>query len=661
MNPAIRTIIGVFLILVITFGAITITQNVGRGIKADITDQNIYTLSEGTKNILSRLNQPIKVRLYYAETAALKGPDQIRFFNNYYTFVRQLLEEYQSAAKGMIELEVIDPRPFSQEEAQALHYGLKRFPITEEENFFFGLAIQTPFGIEKTIPFFAPDRQSFVEYDISYLIDTAATRQKSKLGILSSLPIMGDDVSGYIAQMMARQGQQPKPAWGIVDQLRQEYKVSKVPAGTSEIKDIDILLIVHPKDLSEKTLFAIDQFVLKGGRTIVCVDPYCLSDIPNQQQMQTGMPPKQSSDLNILLNQWGLDVPENTFAGDKNLTQIADLSGGAGRSRRIILLSLSKNKNNFDTDSVATADLNSVRMLYPGVINEIQPGESTESELTRRQLVMTTKTGNSWKVSHPYELMNPDTTAIMNKLEIGDKPVAMGYQVTGKFSSAFPNGIAVPAPSEKTETTETEAPQPQKMIELTGLTKATRQCVVIVFSDVDFIADMLAYQPSIFGTKAPVGDNSSLLVNSVGELVGSTDLISIRSRGNFSRPFTRVDEIEAQAREASEEKIAAINAEIANFQNELTNIIRQAQGNRQKVMSSSILEEKRKVETKIRLSQMDLRDVKMSRRQEIEALGSKLKSICMLLTPSIILLIAIIIGTFRTARKRRYISHASDS
>lgn len=660
MNSTIRTIIGVLLILIITFSAITITQKVGKSLKADITDQKIYTLSDGTKNILSRLNQPIKVRLYYAATAALKGPDQIRFFNNYYTFVRELLEEYESMANGMIQLEVIDPRPFSEEEAQALRYGLQRFPITEEENFFFGLAIQTPFGIEKIIPFFSPDRQNFVEYDISYLIDTAATRQKSKVGILSSLEIMGDDVTGYMARMMQMQGQQPRPAWGIIGQLKQEYKVSKVEPDVTEIKDIDILLVIHPKELPQQTLFAIDQFVLKGGRTIVCVDPYCLSDMPTQQQLQTGVPPKQSSDLNILLNQWGLDVPENTFAGDKLLTQIANLNDG-GRNRRIILLSLSKTNNNFATESVATTDLNAVRMLYPGVINEIELGESAATELTRRQLVMTTKTGNSWKINHPYELMNNDTTALMNKLTPGDKPVAMGYQVTGKFQSAFPNGIEVPLPMEKpAENQETQGPKQQKKTTLTGLTKAVKKCVVMVFSDVDFLADVLAYQPSIFGI-SPVMDNSALLVNSIGELTGSTDLISIRSRGNFSRPFTRVDKIEALAQEASEEKVAIINAEIENFQNELNTIIRQAQQDRQEVMGSSILEKKRDVEMKIRLSQKDLRDVKMSRRQEIESLGSKLKNICMLLTPAVILLIAIIIGIFRTVRKRHYISHTSDS
>jgi ABC-type uncharacterized transport system involved in gliding motility auxiliary subunit len=201
-NRTLRTTIAVVFVLVIIFSAISICQNIGKGLKADVTDQNLYTLSEGTKTILGKLNQPITAKLYYAKTAALKGPDQIRYFNNYYHFVKDLLEEYESTANGMINLEVIDPRPFSEDEAQAMSYGLKRFRVTEEENFFFGLVLQTQFGVDKVIPFFTPDRQNFVEYDISYLIDSAITRQKKTVGILSSMEVTGDQVSGYMAQMM---------------------------------------------------------------------------------------------------------------------------------------------------------------------------------------------------------------------------------------------------------------------------------------------------------------------------------------------------------------------------------------------------------------------------------------------------------------------------
>ena len=191
MNRTVRVIIGVILVLVIMFSAISICQNIGKPVKVDVTEQNLYTLSDGTRAIISKLNQPVRVKLYYAKTAAMKGSDQIQYFNNYYRFVKSLLEEYAAVSKGMIDLQIIDPRPFSEEEVQALRYGLQRFPITEEESFFFGLVVQTQFGVEKTIPLFSPDRQNFVEYDISYLIDTAITRQKTKIGILSSLPVMG--------------------------------------------------------------------------------------------------------------------------------------------------------------------------------------------------------------------------------------------------------------------------------------------------------------------------------------------------------------------------------------------------------------------------------------------------------------------------------------
>ena len=211
MNRTIRAIIGAVLVLVIVFSAISICQNIGKSLKADITQQKIYTLSDGTKAILAKLHQKITVKLYYAKTAAIKGPDQIQYFNNYYYFVRALLEEYLAQAKGNVVLEVIDPRPYSEDEVEALRLGLRRFAITEEENFFFGLVVQTPFGVERVIPFFSPERQRFVEYDISYLIDTAITRTKKKIGILSSLPVMGEDVSGYMAQMMRMQGQRPKP------------------------------------------------------------------------------------------------------------------------------------------------------------------------------------------------------------------------------------------------------------------------------------------------------------------------------------------------------------------------------------------------------------------------------------------------------------------
>lgn len=674
MNSTIRVIIGVILVLVITFCAISICQNIGKSLKVDVTDQNLYTLSDGTKSILAKLNQPVKVKLYYAKTAALKGSDQIQYFNNYYEFVKALLEEYAGESKGMIDLQIIDPRPFSEDEAQALRYGLKRFPITDEENFFFGLVVQTQFGVEKVITFFSPDRQNFVEYDISYLIDTAITREKTKIGILSSLPVMGSDVSGYMAQMMRMQGQRSKPAWTFVEHLRRQYEVKRVATDVDEIKDVDILLVIHPKELLEKTLFAIDQFVLKGGRAIVCVDPHCYVDQPDQMAMQSGMPPSQSSNLNRLLVNWGVEMPPNIFAGDRNLALKASVVETQRPQKLIGFLNLTSQC--FNPDNVITANLNQVRVLFPGILRDVnvsgeKADENTDKKeerskvvIKRRPLLQTTSRGNSWTVSSPYELMMPNPSQLMNRFVDGTKPVTMGYLLTGKFKSAFPEGIEieVEADTEKSSDGPGESEEEKNTVKkkITGLTEASEDCTVAVFADVDFISDMVAYQRTIFGSIA-IGDNGTLMLNTIDELRGSSDLISIRSRGNFKRPFTVVDEIEKQAEKETATEEARINAEIVGFQSELNNIISSAKVGEEEIIGSSILQKKKELELNIHEAQRILRNVKMKRREKIESLGNILRNFNMLMAPAIILIISIVLGVRRSIRKRHYISHASDS
>lgn len=661
MNRILRAVIAVILVLVITFCAITICQNLGRSLKSDITEQNLYTLSAGTRAILAKLNQPVKVKLFYAKTAALKGPDQIRFFNNYYQFIHALLNEYTAAANGMIDFQVIDPRPFSENETQALRYGLKKFPITEEENFFFGLVVQTQFGVEKVIPFFSPDRQNFVEYDISYLLDTAITRQKTVVGIMSSLPVMGDDISGYMAQMMRMQGQQPKSDWGIVEHLRNQYEVKTVAADTGEIKDIDILLVIHPKDLPEKTLFAIDQFVLKGGRTIVCVDPHCFADQPDQMAMQTGMMPAQSSDLNRLLSTWGVEMPRNTFAGDRRLALKASLKPDQRPEKIIGFLNLVPGC--FNTDNVISADLNQVRVLFPGVLNEteVSKGEKDDVKIERTPILTTSVKGNSWNVNSPYELMMLNPSHLMETFRDGSKPVTMGYLLTGKFKSSFPDGIEVEDAKEgSAHKEEDSAEKPKAMKKVTGLTGAEESCVVAVFSDVDFLSDMVAYQNTFLG-RMVVGDNSALLLNTIDVLRGSSDLVSIRSRGNVNRPFIVIDKIEEQAEMGTAEEEAVINAELSEFQEELSAILASNDKDEKVVIGSSILQKKKELELKIHEAKSRLRNVKMIRREKIEHLGNLLRNFNMLMAPAVILIIAIVLGVRRSIRKRHYISHESDS
>jgi ABC-2 type transport system permease protein len=659
MDRLIRAITAIALIAVITVSAITICQNIGKSVRVDITDQGLYTLSDGTRAILDGLNQPITLKLYYSRTAAMEGPDQIRYFNDYSVFVRALLDEYVAAAKGNIILEVIDPESFSDDEVDAIRHGLKRFSLPGEKNFFFGMVLKTPFGVEKKIDFFSPDREKFVEYDISYLIDTAITREKRRIGIISSLSMMGD--TGYMAQMMRAQGKQPKPTWGIVRHLQQTYQVNQIATEVEEITDTDILLVIHPKDLPEKTQFAIDQYILKGGRAIICVDPHSVIDQPDpmqmQMMMQSGQMPSSNSSLDKLLGTWGLEMPPNTFAGDMSLAVTGSSRPNERPGKIIAILALDRNFESFNSERAMTAELNKVNVMFPGALKKT--AGAAESGLEYTPLLMTTDRGNTWKVSSPYELMSPDYAALRAKFTEGTQPVVMAYRITGRFKSSFPDGVEVPDESDAKPTPD-GVEEEQKTKTLTGLAEASADCDVVVFADVDFISDIVAYRNTFFGITV-VEDNAALMLNAIEDLTGSSNLFSIRSRGNFKRPFTVVNDIERQAEEATAAEEANINAQIAGFQKELTDILSKSGGKEGAIIETAILNKKMEVESTIRDLQKKLRQVKMKKVQRIDKLGANLRNLCTLPGPAIIMLIAILLWVRRSVMKRHYISHASDS
>jgi ABC-type uncharacterized transport system involved in gliding motility auxiliary subunit len=466
---------------------------------------------------------------------------------------------------------------------------------------------------------------------------------------------MGDQVTPYMARMMQLQGQQPNKAWTIVQQLGQQYEVKSVPKNATKIEDVDILLVIHPKGFSQQTLFAIDQFIINGGRTIIFVDPFCVADQPKQSPLNQQPEHDPTSELNKLTVNWGLEMPKNTFAGDRSLALEGVLRQGE-RPQKIIGY-LETTRDCFNKNSPITAELNQVRFLYSGVLKQLQISDEDKKQtgIERIPLVMTTPQGNSWSVSNIAEVMEPDVASQMTKFTDGTEPVVMGYLVTGKFKSAFPQGldIEVDAPN--------DAKEPKKIKKhIEGIAQAKENCAVVVFADVDFISDMVAYRDTFFGTMV-IGDNSNLLINTVDDLCGSGELISIRSRGNFKRPFVVVDKIEAQAEAQTAEEEAKINAEIAGFQNELQTIVSSAKEGQDAIIGSSIIQKKKDLELKIVEARKQLRQVKMQRRQRIESLGNMLRSFNMLAAPAVILAIAIILGARRSVRKRRYISHASDA
>jgi ABC-2 type transport system permease protein len=648
MSKTIRTALAVLCVLVIALCAILILQKTFRRARLDLTQDKIYTLSAGTRHILGQLSQPLTLKLYYSRTAAMKGPDAIRFFNSYYLYVRDLLEEYGRLSGGKLKLEVIDPRPYSDAEEEAVQAGVKRFALSDEERFFFGLAAQTSLGKVKTIPFFGPGRQDFVEYDISKLISTAVLRDRKKLGVLSPLNVAGPEISPYLMQMMALQGRTPPKPWTIITELRDTYDVQTVPADADAIPaDLDFLMVVHPKDLPKKTLFAIDQFVMKGGRLMVFTDPFCLSDQPRSQQPYGAAEQTRSSDLNTLLRGWGVEMAPGEIAADRMLALKAALTPNEPPSPLLPYMQL--HDDCFNRKEIITAPLHDLRVLFAGVLKEV---ETPDVKMT--PLLTTTSTGNAWRPAGPWELMAPNAEAIRRAVSDGTKPLMLACRLTGKFRTNFPDGLQVE--EKKAPASESgKAAEASKPKTIEAVRESPNDGMILVFADVDMISDMVAYREQFFGAEQQ-GDNSPLVFNALDFLAGSSDLIAIRSRGGFNRPFMVVDRIEREAEAATGDQVNALNDRIKAYQDKLAKLGASATEGNEKLIARQAVAERKKLEEDIRKDQKELRRLNAGKRARIEALGAAIETHNLVWAPAAVLLIAIVLAVARFVRARRCIA-----
>jgi ABC-type uncharacterized transport system involved in gliding motility auxiliary subunit len=773
-NAPLRAALAVVCIVVISVCAILLFGRLaGRARVADLTQHRLYTLSGGTRRILEKLNMPITLKLYYSRVAARKGPEQIRFWNNYYLYVRDLLDEFVDRSRGKLKIELIDPRPFGDDEEAAIRYGVRRFQLSPDEAFFFGLVAATELGKDETIPFFEPDRQEFVEYDVAKLLAALMQRDKRKIGVIGNAPLLGSDMSPYMMQMMQMQGRQPERPWTIVSHIRQRYTIEKVDLGGEGHdrqdkekdhskepvipSDVDFLMVVHPKGLDERTRYAIDQYVMKGGKAVVFVDPHCLQDRPLMPQLQMQMQHKANSDLNDLLETWGVRMEPEQIAVDRNLAIRVSLS--ADRSPERFMPYLQLGPEQISRSEVITADLHNVRMLFAGSLTKID-GRGVEV----RPLLQTTKVGNAWKPAGPFELQFPDAENVRKAVTDGAQPLMLACLITGKFKTNFPNGIEVdaddepkpagdkpekkdepkgekkeegakkdaapatgakkdaanpaaaqadpakkdaaapakpadakqaaappaaaakdeskpphpadaakgeakpPAPAEAPkdekkvaddkgkpaeEKAKDDKPAEKKKKRLKPLAESAAGATVVVVADVDLLTDMLCYEQSFFGM-AQSGDNAPFVFNLLDYLSGSEDLITIRSRGRYSRPFDVVEGIEKEVEKATADEVKAVNEKIKKFEEDLKQLGGAADTANIRLIQSVALDKRRAIEAQIREANKQLRKLQAQRREKVEALGLWVKTANIAFAPAVILVIAVALALARWIRARRY-------
>ena len=539
--------------------------------RADATADRIYTLSPGTRAILGRLEEPVQLDFYFSAGATgLRVSDK-----NYAARVQEMLRQYVRAARGRLTLNVIDPKPDTPAEEKAAAAGLNGQPLPTGETIYFGLVV-THADKQEVIAFFNPQREEFLEYDLTRAIHTAQLFDRRKLGLLSSLPLRPSQQEMMAAMQMGRM----PPSQLILGEWERDFEVVTVEPTAAELPaGLDALAVIHPQDVPEKLQFAIDQFLLSGKPVLLAVDPSSRTMAGRSQQMRMmgGGGGPTSSDLPVLLGGWGLAYNPTNVTGDlENATQV---STGAGRVSRFPHW-ISLTRDDLNRTAPPTSRLESLLFVEPGAV-ALKEGVAN---LTFTPLVQTSaQSGDLPAMSLQFGA--PDDLG--RQLTVSGRKT-LAALVQGKFKTAFPAGAPKDTAAETKETTDAK-PDAAKQDEPkpnvpAALKESTGTSTLLIVADTDWLMDDYSVRRMNFlGTQAyePINDNLALAGNAVDFLAGSEDLISIRGKGAAFRPFTVVRRMEAAAQQKYQEQLAALETRITEVQTRLTELQgKKTEGNR---------------------------------------------------------------------------------
>lgn len=625
------------LIALILFLAVNMFSNTAlTSARVDLTENKLFTLSQGTRNIINNLEEPVTIRLFISQKLATR----LAGISSYTNRVKELLEEYKREAGGNINLQVIDPEPFSEKEDEAVRFGLKGEPLPDGSTFYFGMVATGPTDEQNTIPFFAPQREAFVEYDITKAILQVANPKKKVVGLISSISIDGSP-----APHIPGMGMMPRPTetWTIVAQMRNFFEVRSLDIDVDKIpEDIDVLMLVHPKALSDATLYAIDQYVLKGGRLLAFVDPHAEADQLNSQQ--TGMPGTNfgSSNLNKLFKPWGISTPEDKVTGDIQLAQKVAFNVQQRSAAIDYPIWMKLPESQLNEEDIVTSELGVVNVASPGKIT-ITPTEG----VTVTPLLQTTE--NATQIDKASLRFMTDPQELLRNYKPGGEAQVIAARITGKVKSAFPDG----APA--VESSEEDKSGSMKFNE--HVPESKEPVNVIVVADTDILEDRFWVRiQNMMGSSIsiPIAANGNLVINALDNLMGSSDLISVRNRGHFSRPFTKVDEIRQAAELKFREKEQQLMSRLRETEKKLIDLQRGKDQSQALIMSNEqklALDRFRAERVTIR---KELRQVRHQLQQDIEDLEGWIKIINIGLIPIFIAIGGILFGLSRVKRRAQH-------
>ena len=599
------------LVIALAFLAFNMLARVGLSDwRLDLTEQKLYTISAGTEKVLAEIEQPVELYFFYSDQASKDLPT----LRNYAKRVEEMLKAYERAAEGKLKLHIVDPQPFSAEEDQAAEFGLQAIPLNAGgDKLYFGLAGRVGDGVPQAIPVFALDQEEFLEYDLSRLVQSLAKPERPVIGVLSGLPLNG----GF--DMQTRQPSQP---WMVMEEIRQQFQIESLKAGIDQIPEkVSVLLLVHPKDLPEQSLYAIDQFVLRGGKLLAFVDPY--SEVDSGMPMPGEEAASKTSDLPALFKAWGVQLLPDQVVTDGAYAMALSMGEGQRAVRHAAFLSLPRAA--LDQSDVSTAGLETLTLASAGILEPLAGAKSRFTPLLQSSVyAMPVDSKRLALLQNPEELIR--------ELQPTGQRYAMAARISGPAETAFANGI-----------------EGRK----DGL-KSADNINVIVVADTDLLSDRMWVQvQDFFGQRMPQpwADNASFTINALDNLSGSDALISVRSRGRFSRPFEVVDALQRTAEVKFREQEAELQQRLAATEQQLASLQQSddpAQSPQLTPEQQATLQQFMAEKVRIR---KELRDVRFQLNADIDALGRSLKLVNIALVP-LLLTLGVLSLWFWRRRKR---------
>ncbi len=612
------------LVLALLFLALTVLNNVMfRGVRLDLTESQLFTISEGTRNILSDIDEPVNLYFFFSD----KATEDVPFLRTYARRVRELLQEFMLESEGGLRLTEIDPLPFSEEEDRAAEFGLQSIALgSTGDPVYFGLAATNAVDDLEIISFFQPDREAFLEYDLAKMVYTLANPQKTVVGVVSTLPL-GDGFDPATGRP-----RQPTAIWTQMEQL---FELRNLGATVSSVdEDIDLLVLVHPKNLGDPALYAIDQFVMRGGKLLAFVDPMSDAELPQDiAGASSALFEDRSSDLGRLFEAWGIEFDKDDVVLDRDNALTVNAGAGQPPVRHLAMIGIGP--DGLSSDDVITAELSSVNFGSAGRVAASEDGPLQMSVLAR--------TGDAASiVSSELIRFLPDPATLQDDFMPTGEQYVLAARFSGKLESAFPEGPP-PAGDEGGELTQDD-----------HRPATDGEANLIVVADTDLLSDRMWVQVQNFlGQRimTAFASNGALVVNALENLVGSSDLISVRSRGTFSRPFERVEALrtEADARYRTQEQ--ALQLELEETERRLEELER---GKDQQDLLIISPEQRAELlrfqEEKLRIRKA-LRDVRRDLDRDIERLGTALKVANIALVPLLLSVAAILLAMVRARRR----------